>query len=188
MAVRFPVAGPWAAATALVLALLPRLALAGTRPISETDLFRFTWIADPQIAPDGRRVAFVRVTVNEKKDGYDSAIWMVETDGARAPRALTAGPQDLSPRWSPDGRRLAFTRAVEKAGKLQPPQLYLMTMDGGEARAAHRDREGRRLSRLGARRAPPRVHEHGQRERPGACRAAQPRRRGAAKSARATSG
>ena len=37
--------------------------------------------------------------------------------------------------FSPDGRRLAFTRAVEKAGKPQPPQLYLMTMDGGEARA-----------------------------------------------------
>jgi hypothetical protein len=36
------------------------------RFITEKDLFRFTWIAGPQIAPDGSTVAFVRVTVNEK--------------------------------------------------------------------------------------------------------------------------
>jgi dipeptidyl aminopeptidase/acylaminoacyl peptidase len=121
-------------ALSLAFAFVPVSAAAGTRPITETDLFRFTWVADPQISPDGRRVAFVRVTVNDKKEGYDTAIWTVDTEGGRAPRLLTAGPQDLSPRWSPDGRRLAFTRALEKAGKLQPPQIYLMTMDGGEPR------------------------------------------------------
>jgi len=30
----------------------------------ETDLLRLTWLADPQISPDGRRIAFVRVTVD----------------------------------------------------------------------------------------------------------------------------
>ena len=124
-----------ASVLAAALAALTTPAIAAGRPITETDMFRFTWVADPQISPDGRRVAFVRVTVNEKKDGYDTAIWAVDAEGGRGPRPLTSGPQDLSPRWSPDGRRLAFTRAVEKAGKLQPPQLYVMTMDGGEARA-----------------------------------------------------
>src|SRR5947207_8181909 len=90
------------------MALLALLALAAplaaaTRPITETDLFRFTWIADPQISPDGRRVAFVRVTVDAKKTGYETAVWMVDTDGSHLPRAFTTGPQDLSPRWSPDG-------------------------------------------------------------------------------------
>src|SRR4029079_9053816 len=107
---------PCRRAAALVLALASATSLAAAaRPLTETDMFRFTWVADPQISPDGRRVAFVRVTVNEKKDGYDTAIWTVDTEGGRSPRPLTAGPQDLSPRWSPDGRRLAFTRAVEKA-------------------------------------------------------------------------
>jgi dipeptidyl aminopeptidase/acylaminoacyl peptidase len=134
MAVRSSLARVGALA-ALALTFTPALARAAARPISETDLFRFVWVADPQISPDGRRVAFVRVTVSDKKDGYDSAIWVADADGVRPPRALTAGPQDLSPRWSPDGRRLAFTRAVEKAGKLQPAQLYVLTMDGGEPRA-----------------------------------------------------
>src|SRR5260370_1153783 len=46
-----------AAASVVLLSLAPPLG-AATRPITETDLFRFTWIADPPISPDGRRVAF----------------------------------------------------------------------------------------------------------------------------------
>ena len=37
-------------------------ALAQKRNITEKDLFNFVWVADPQISPDGSRVAFVRVT------------------------------------------------------------------------------------------------------------------------------
>jgi len=50
---------------------------ADKRGITEKDLFDFVWIGDPQISPDGSRVAFVRVSVNEKKLGYDTAIWTV---------------------------------------------------------------------------------------------------------------
>jgi hypothetical protein len=31
--------------------------------IADTDLFKFTWIADPQISPDGSTVAFVLTVV-----------------------------------------------------------------------------------------------------------------------------
>src|SRR5205085_11270837 len=57
------------------------LQAAHKRGITEKDLFEFVWIGDPQISPDGSRVAFVRVTVNEKKLGYDTAIWTVATSG-----------------------------------------------------------------------------------------------------------
>lgn len=117
------------------LALLPDVATAQRRAISEKDLFKFVWVADPQISPDGSRVAFVRVTVDEKKDQYDTSIWIASTDGAEAPRPLTGGLRDTSPRWSPDGSQLAFARAVEKDGRPQPPQIYVMRTTGGEARA-----------------------------------------------------
>jgi dipeptidyl aminopeptidase/acylaminoacyl peptidase len=118
----------------LALALLPAgPATAQPRPIGEKDLFSLVWIADPQISPDGSQIAFVRVSVDEKRDAYDTSIWLARTDGSEAPRAITSGLRDTSPRWSPDGRRLAFVRSIEKDGRPQPPQLHVLSMAGGEA-------------------------------------------------------
>jgi dipeptidyl aminopeptidase/acylaminoacyl peptidase len=125
---------------ALLVSALPLTADPGTRrPLTETDMFQFVWIADPQISPDGRQVVYTQVTVDAKKTGYDTALWIVPADGSAPARELTRGPQDANPRWSPDGTRLAFTRATvdknEKDGKGQPPQLYLLSLVGGEPRA-----------------------------------------------------
>ncbi|MEK6301697.1 MAG: hypothetical protein AABO41_13385 [Acidobacteriota bacterium] len=114
------------------LGLPSALFAADKRSISETDLFKFVWIADPQISPDGSRVVFVRVRVNQKSDRYETALWIVPAAGGPA-RQLTAGPRDGGPRWSPDGKTLAFIRSAEKDGKPQPPQIYLLSLDGGEA-------------------------------------------------------
>src|SRR5881396_2812679 len=102
------------------------------RNITEKDLFSFNWIADPQVSPDGSRVAFVKVTVNEKKDGYNTAIWTVSTATGES-RQMTAGPRDSQPRWSPDGNYLVFVRVPEKDGRPDQPQLFMLSMDGGEA-------------------------------------------------------
>src|ERR1051325_12226168 len=119
-------------AAVLLLCFCSLAAFAQKRPITEKDLFKFTWAADPQLSPDGSQGAFVRVTVADKEDDYDTAIWIVSTKGGE-PRPLTTGPRDTSPQWSPDGTRLAFVRSVEKDGKRQPPQVYLLYMAGGEA-------------------------------------------------------
>src|SRR5438477_2678404 len=67
--------------------------LAATRPITENDLLRFRWVADPQISPDGRQVAYVLVEVNEKEDRYDTSLWAVAASESSEPRRLTAGPR-----------------------------------------------------------------------------------------------
>jgi dipeptidyl aminopeptidase/acylaminoacyl peptidase len=59
-------------------------------------------------------------------------LWIAPANGG-APRRLTAGPRDTSPRWSPDGKQLAFVRSAEKEGRPQPSQIYLLAFDGGEA-------------------------------------------------------
>ena len=106
-------------------------ALAQKRNITEKDIFSFVWIGDPQVSPDGTRVAFVRTTVNEKKDGYNTAIWTVSTATGET-RQLTNGPRDSTPRWSPDGQYLMFVRAPEVSGRVDPPQLFMLAMAGGE--------------------------------------------------------
>jgi len=119
----------------IVLMLTPVSATAfraEKRTITETDLFKFAWVADPQIAPDGSQVTFVRVWVNQKADRYDSALWIVRTNGD-APRQLTSGPRDSNPRWSPDAKTLAFLRSPDKDGRPQAPQIYLLSLEGGEA-------------------------------------------------------
>src|SRR5262245_21072921 len=99
------------------------------RPMCEEDLLSLVWIADPQISPDGSRVAFTRVWVDAKQDEYRTQVWIAGTDGA-PPRPLTAGTLDSQPRWSPDGGAIVFVRAAEPK---KPGQLHLLPMSGGEA-------------------------------------------------------
>ncbi|HEX3967956.1 MAG TPA: S9 family peptidase [Edaphobacter sp.] len=117
----------------MVCLLLSSALFAQKRNITEKDIFSFTWIGDTQLAPDGSRAVYVQTTVNAKRDGYDTALYLLDTGQPMTPaRRLTNGPHDAQPRWSPDGTQIAFTRAMEKEGKPQPAQLYLLSLAGGE--------------------------------------------------------
>jgi dipeptidyl aminopeptidase/acylaminoacyl peptidase len=118
------------ASVAIVLALAASPNGAAKRNITEHDIMKFTWIADPQISPDGGTVAFVQVTVNEKDNKYESSLYTVPAAGG-APVRVTNGTRDTTPRWSPDGRWIAFIRPNDK----DTPQVHLLPMRGGEARA-----------------------------------------------------
>src|SRR5215470_11091510 len=130
---RFNVAKPFVICLLLALLAGAGSVFADKRNITEKDLFDFVWIGDPQISPDGSRVAFVRITVNEKKEGYNTSIWSVPVGGGEEPRQLTKGNHDSAPRWSPDGRFLLFMRAIEKNDKPEAPQLAILPMAGGDS-------------------------------------------------------
>ncbi len=114
-----------------------------TRRIEPEDLYAIKLVDDPQITPDGQRVAYVVVEIDRKTYEYHRTIWVSDTVQG-LPRRYTAGDNDTAPRWSPDGRSLVFVRAP--AGEVKPKneeerdrgvgkgQLWLLPSDGGEAR------------------------------------------------------
>ena len=101
------------------------------RPITAEDLNRIHYVQDPQISPDGRSVAFVKVSPHPLEKSYKRNIWLYAlAEGALL--QLTRGDKDSHPRWSPDGTQLAFVSA-----RGDKPQVYLLptAAPGGEARA-----------------------------------------------------
>lgn len=105
------------------------------RSLTEKDLFDFVWIANPQVSPDGTRVAFTRVNVDDKRTNYETSIWIAATNGKQAPIRMTNGKHDAQPRWSPDGTHIVFVRGGDKdeTGKPKPGQLAMLSLAGGEA-------------------------------------------------------
>jgi dipeptidyl aminopeptidase/acylaminoacyl peptidase len=100
------------------------------RAFRPEDGYRLKTAAEPDLSPDGRRVAFVVADVDEEKDRLRSSIWVVATDGASPPRRFTEGPSDRSPAWSPDGRWLAYISVTDD--KPHHAHVRIAPLDGGE--------------------------------------------------------
>ena len=89
------------------------------------DLFGLTVAADPQISPDGSKIAYVRRTNDVMSDATVSSIWMIDvSSGAETPLVTGEGSHG-SPRWSPDGSRLAYVSSQSGGG----PELHVMWLD-----------------------------------------------------------
>ncbi|WP_379549575.1 S9 family peptidase [Qipengyuania sp. DGS5-3] len=92
------------------------------------DLFDLAYATDPQISPDGARIAYVRRQNDVMADRVLSSIWMVDAQsGEQRPFAGGDGSA-FSPRWSPDGSRLAYVST--EGGNAQ---LWVKWLDSGEA-------------------------------------------------------
>ena len=81
------------AALALLLIVAP-LGRAGaqevkTRGITPEDYFAFEFLGDPRLSPDGKLVAYVLTTIDQRQNRRQSQIWLAATDGSLAPRQLT---------------------------------------------------------------------------------------------------
>jgi dipeptidyl aminopeptidase/acylaminoacyl peptidase len=105
------------------------------RGVTPEDYLSFKFIGDPHISPDGRVVAYVLTTIDQKKNKRESSVWVVPADGSAAPRRLSAeGLSSNAPRWSPDGKTLAIlsVRASDAPASETPKsQIYLLSIAGG---------------------------------------------------------
>ena len=101
------------------------------RKIKVEDLRRFKFVSDPQISPDGSRIAFVVSLIDYKENKYRRSIWLADTESGDLSQ-FTHGPgSDNNPRWSPDGTTLLFLSNGRQKDK--KTQLYTISLFGGEA-------------------------------------------------------
>ena len=68
-----------------------------------TEMMKLRRLADPQVSPDGSRVAFALTEVDLAGGKRNTDLWLVPVAGGE-PRRITSSPaSDSRPRWSPDG-------------------------------------------------------------------------------------
>lgn len=108
------------------------------RAVTEHDLLRFQMVDDPQVSPDGRRVAWVRTAIVADENRYRSTIEVTDlASGDTAP--LVDGTH---PRWSPNGSQIAYLVTDPEAAPLEGPaaaesfldrmpQLWVVPAAGG---------------------------------------------------------
>ena len=119
-----------AAALLLFTLLAPSLAQTPKPALRPMDVFDLQWVSDPQVSPDGRSIAYVRMAFDIKADRPRGVIWLVGADGRHA-RPLSSAASSAAPRWSPDGTRLAYLgRAADGS-----TQLFVYWTDSGATAA-----------------------------------------------------
>jgi dipeptidyl aminopeptidase/acylaminoacyl peptidase len=98
-----------------------------THAFSVHDMLAMERISDPNVSPDGTRVAFnVRVTDLGANRGRTN-LWLATTDGSSM-RPLTEGSDGAwSARWMPDGKSLAYLAPQDGV-----VQVWKLTIDTGE--------------------------------------------------------
>ena len=113
----------------LVLSAVLVPAAMWAEPLTPEKVLDRRGLSDVRWSPDGTKVAFV---VAEPIRGADQNldIWLYDETHDELRRLTTSEEPDRSPRWSPDGQTLAFI-----SERTDPPQIYLLSMRGGEARA-----------------------------------------------------
>ncbi len=97
-----------------------------SRLFEGSDLFALQYATDPQISPNGRAIAYTRVSYNIMTDRAQQSIWLIDLDTNDQSPLVTTSGNHRSPRWSPDGKRLAYVSSAEQGS----PQLYVRWLDG----------------------------------------------------------
>ncbi|MCA1613282.1 MAG: S9 family peptidase [Acidobacteria bacterium] len=102
--------------TSLLLSVLLLCAVAaaaaaqtGRQPLTVAEMLKLRRVADPQLSPDGRWIAYQISLPDVPANRSRTQLYLVAATGGEPKQLTTGASSATSPRWSPDGRRLAYT-------------------------------------------------------------------------------
>jgi dipeptidyl aminopeptidase/acylaminoacyl peptidase len=104
-----------------MLALTSVAAAQETRRFTIDDLLKVRRVSDPQVSPDGKRVAFAIGDVNWDANKVITQIYVMPIEGGSMKQLTNGASSATSPRWSPDGKKIAYTTGG---------QIWVMESDG----------------------------------------------------------
>ncbi len=99
------------------------------RPITAEDLWNMKRVTSGDASPDGNHVVFPVTEYDIEENSSSTNLYLYSLDGNKKHR-FTSQNSDRQPAWSPDGKQIAFVSGRDGS----PAQLYLIPVDGGEAR------------------------------------------------------
>jgi len=105
------------------------------------DIKKIIHVSDPVINPNKNNVCYVlkKAHKNTKKNCWKSEIAITDLKTLKSKKISSEEFDAFSPKWSPDGKTLAF---LSKRTKDEHYQIYLLDMNGGEARKFTKQKNG----------------------------------------------
>jgi dipeptidyl aminopeptidase/acylaminoacyl peptidase len=100
-------------------------------PVRPRDLRKFVFMSDPQMSPDGSKVAYVHTSIDYEKNDYMKHIWIHDVDTGRDTQFTAGEGKDSNPRWGPSGNKLLFLSSGREPDKKN--ELFMIYASGGEA-------------------------------------------------------
>jgi dipeptidyl aminopeptidase/acylaminoacyl peptidase len=99
------------------------LAVAQSGRFTIDDLLKVRRVGDPQVSPNGRRVAFTIGDVKVDDNRAVTQIYVIQLAGGETKQLTSGAGSASSPRWSPSGKKIAYVTGG---------QIWVMDDDGDD--------------------------------------------------------
>jgi len=113
--------------------IAPGVCAQAAEPLTSEDITRLRSVTAAAVSPDGRNVAYVLSVPRKPFKDEDGPNWEeLHVLGESGSKPFVTGEVNVSAvKWKPDGKSISF---LAKRGKDKTKSLYVMAVDGGEAR------------------------------------------------------